>query len=152
MIQKKGFTLIEVLLVVAIIGILAGIVIFAINPARQLAKTNNAKRRVDVNTILNGVYQYAIDNNGAFPSAIVTPPDEGIEICRTGDSYNCTGLINLWELTQYAKYIVAMPEDPVLTSSTVTNGTGYYIKKTADNRIRVTAPNAELNETISVTR
>ncbi len=66
--QSKGFTLLEVLLVVGIISILAGIVILAINPSKQLGDTRNANRRADVNTILNATYQYSIDNNGTFPS------------------------------------------------------------------------------------
>ena len=52
--KKNGFTLIEVLLVVAIIGILAAIVIIAINPRKQLGDPNDATRRADVTTILNG--------------------------------------------------------------------------------------------------
>ena len=58
--SKKGFTLIEVLLVVAIIAILAGIVILAVNPAKQLADTRNAQRRADVNTIINAAYQLSL--------------------------------------------------------------------------------------------
>ena len=76
---KKGFTLLEILLVVAAIAILAGIVILAINPVKQLADTRNAQRSVDVNTILNAVYQYSIDNKGVLPDV----PAAATAICKT---------------------------------------------------------------------
>ncbi len=69
---KTGFTLLEILLVVAAIAILAGIVVVAINPAKQLAQTRNAARRSDVSAILNAIYQYAIDNTGLVPNTIDT--------------------------------------------------------------------------------
>ena len=68
--NQKGFTLIEILLVVAAIAILAGIVIVAINPAKQLGDTRNASRNSAVNTILNAITQYAVDNNGVLPAGI----------------------------------------------------------------------------------
>ena len=68
--QQRGFTLLEILLVVAAIAMYAGIVILALNPNKQLADTRNAQRRADVNTILSAVYQYAIDNDGSLPSSI----------------------------------------------------------------------------------
>ena len=147
--QQHGFTLLEVLLVIGIIAILAGIVIVAINPAKQLAQTRNAQRRVDVNTILNASYQYAIDNNGTVPSTITT---SSTEICETGvASTTCSSssLIYLGVLTDNEEYVVSIPTDP---NSATTNGTGYYILKTANGRITVSAPLAEQGETISVTR
>ena len=128
--NKKGFTLLEILLVVAAISILAGIVIVAINPSKQLGDTRDAQRRSDVNTILNGVYQYSIDENGAMPSADITTTAK--DICVTGGT--CTGLVDLSALVP--KYLVGIPKDP---SSTDVNKTGYTILKTSDGRITVEA-------------
>ena len=141
---SSGFTLLEILLVVAAIAILAGIVILAINPTKQLADTRNAERHVDVNTILNAVYQYSIDTTGTLPTTITTT---ATEICKTGGT--CTGLIDLSVLTTNEKYLTAIPIDPASSS---TDGVGYKINKTSNNRVTVSAPYAENNATISVTR
>jgi prepilin-type N-terminal cleavage/methylation domain-containing protein len=151
-----GFTLLEILLVIALIAILAVIVIFAINPGRQLAQARNAQRKVDVNTILNAVYQYALDNAGILPDNISTVDDPGTcltstntEICITGASDNCTA--DLSSLTNIAKYLVAIPVDPQ-GSYEGSNGSGYLITQDSNNRVTVCAPKAELDETISITR
>lgn len=142
--NQKGFTLLEILLVVAAIAILAGIVILAINPNKQLGDTRNAQRRADVSTILNAVYQYAIDNNGTIPATITTTPTA---ICKTGGT--CTGLVDLSVLTTAEKYLTSIPYDP---NSSTTNSTNYIISKSANGRITVAASGAEQAATISVTR
>jgi len=140
--NQKGFTLLEILLVVAAIAILAGIVIVAINPGKQLADTRNAQRRVDVSTILNAVYQYAIDNRGNIPSKITTTKTE---ICRTTGS----ACVDLSVLTLNELYLTAIPVDP---SATAGEETRYAIFKTANNRITVEALTVENNQTISATK
>jgi len=148
--RAAGFTLLEVLLVVAIIAILAGIVIIAINPGKNLGDSRNTQRSADVNTIINGVYQYSLDNSGSLPSGITTT---ATEICATGAA-SCTGLVDLSVLTASGKYVVSMPKDPQCGTGSVcnTNGTGYKIAKDANNRLIVTAPAAEQGKTISVTK
>ena len=141
---KKGFTLIELLIVIAIIAILAAIVIIAINPAKQLADTRNAQRWSNVNTILNAVHEYSIDNKGNLPANITTTKTE---ICTTGGT--CTGLIDLGVLTTDEKYIVTIPTDP---SGSDADHAGYEIKKSANGRVTIYAPDAEQGETIQVTR
>ncbi len=141
--NNKGFTLIEIILVVAVIAILAGIVIFAVNPTKQLADSRNANRKADVNTILNASYQYTVDNS-SIPANITST---ATEICKTGAA-SCTGLIDMSVLTAAGKYLVSIPVDSKATG----NGAGYRISKDANGKIVVDAPNAENGITISVTR
>jgi prepilin-type N-terminal cleavage/methylation domain-containing protein len=145
---QKGFTLLEILLVVAAIAILAGIVIIAINPSKQLADTRNAQRHSDINSTLNAVYQYAIDHNGALPagtsasSSIATATSTGKEICTNASSTVCANLnfVDLNSVVLNQKYLVGIPVDPNTHS---TDGAGYYIWKSANNRVTVEATNAE---------
>ncbi len=143
--MRRGFTLIELLLVIGIIAILAAIVIVAINPTKQLGDARNAQRRSDVNTILNAVYQYSIDNNGNLPSTITS---SATEICRSGVNVDCTGLINLNALT--GSYIVGLPADPQGATATSTKYT--IMRDATSRRVTVAAPSAEQSATISVTR
>lgn len=149
--RQRGFTLLEILLVVAAIAILAGIVILALNPGRQLADTRNAQRRTDVNTMLNAVYQYAIDNSGTLPATINQAAScdntAANQACATGGT--CTGITDLSVLTTNQRYLTSLPKDP--TAGTA-NGTGYYVVKSANNRVTICAPSAENSVTISVTR
>ncbi|MDP1689180.1 MAG: prepilin-type N-terminal cleavage/methylation domain-containing protein [bacterium] len=155
--KRQGFTLLEILLVVAAIGILAGIVILAINPGKQLGDTRNAQRRVDVNTLLNAVYQYSLDNNGNFPGAIDNSTTT-IQVLGTAVSgCNCTATTTVTSTFACADissslvptYLVDIPRDPKTGSSTNAN---YFINKRGDGRIMVGSCSPEQSATINVTR
>ncbi|MDO8493395.1 MAG: prepilin-type N-terminal cleavage/methylation domain-containing protein [bacterium] len=144
---NEGFTLLEILMVVATIAILAGIVVQAINPVKQLGDTRNAKRHSDVQAIADAVYQYTIDNQGSMPAGITYTDTE---ICKTGFLGSCSGLIDLSPMTASEKYLVAIPIDPRCPDLCAVYGAGYQIKKSLTNRVTVTAPDAENGVVISV--
>ena len=63
--KRKGFTLIEIMIVISIIIILAGLLMPAFNRAR-----NQAKRVECINNLKNigiGIHSYAMDTDGSFP-------------------------------------------------------------------------------------
>lgn len=63
---QKGFTLIELMVVVAIIGILMAAGILAFSNAQQSAR--DAKRKADVDAISKALEQYNQANSGSYPS------------------------------------------------------------------------------------
>jgi prepilin-type N-terminal cleavage/methylation domain-containing protein len=150
---QKGFTLLEILLVVAAIAILAGIVIVAINPGRQLADTRDAQRHSDVFAIASALAQFQI-KEGHLPteldqSSTLVCNDKTFNsqygICKE-DAADCTGTYLVNDLVR--DYIVTIPVDP---SSSDANFSGYVAFKDSSNHVHVCAPYAE-GDPISVTR
>ncbi|MEK7072290.1 MAG: prepilin-type N-terminal cleavage/methylation domain-containing protein [Patescibacteria group bacterium] len=143
---RPGFTLLEILLAVVVIGILVGIVIVATNPDKRSADVRNAQRRSDVRIILNAVHQYYLNNNNSLPASI-TNMETGV----CSDAGVCVGLIKL-SADLVPAYIASLPIDP--SQAAVAGGaTGYTIYKNITNgRVTVKAPWAENSALISLTR
>ena len=143
----RGFTLLEILLVVGIIAILAGIVILAINPSKQLGDSRNAERRSDVLTILNAIYQYAIDNNG-----VLIEINNGSALPISDDcEENGVDAMNLEDyiVTASSTYLTDIPTDPLASGG----DSAYYVVQNDANRITVCALETENNiPIIEVTR
>ena len=142
-IYRRGFTLLEVLVAVVIVGILAGVVLASLSQVRMHGR--DTERSADLGVILNAVYQYTLDNGNQLPASITTTPTN---ICQTGAA-SCTGLIDLSVLTTNQKYLVSIPVDPLSTSTTDTK---YAISKNAAGRVTVSAPNVEGTTTMSYTK
>lgn len=154
--RQQGFTLLEILLVVAAIAILAGIVIIAINPNKQLGDTRNTQRSSDVNAIMNAVYQYSIDNDGNLPTGLdsIYSSAQVLGTVASGANSTCTATTTLaaaLDLSSYLvpTYIVSIPYDPTTGSSA---NTDYYIEKDANGRLTVGSCDPEQNKVINITR
>jgi prepilin-type N-terminal cleavage/methylation domain-containing protein len=115
--KKEGFTLLEMLIVIAVIAVLSAIVIIAINPARQLAQARNVQRASDIRTIYNAVQQYYIDNK-EWPTSSLSSSLQ--DICLEEDTAAQNNCISLNILVP--NYLSAIPRDPLSTDTT-----GYQI-------------------------
>lgn len=144
--EKKGFALIELLVVVGILGVIIGAIIVAVNPLKQFAQANNAKRRADLMNIMNAISQNIVDNNGTFTTTTnclnSIPEDATTTISST--AYNICGCI-------VPDYIGALAVDPSegspagdVSNCGITYDTGYQIIATGTpKRITLIAPYAQ---------
>jgi type IV pilus assembly protein PilA len=143
--KNQAFTLLEILLVVGIIAILAGIVIVALNPTKQFASVRNTQRKANLSELNKALYQYYIDNS-RYPTSVSTTLTE---ICATGatstgHSLNCTNRTDLSYLVP--TYLVAIPTDPQASGTS----TGYLVAKNTANKIHLKADNVELSQTTTI--
>lgn len=67
--KKEGFTLLELLIVIAILAILGAVVIFVLNPAETLRKTRDAQRLSDLATIKTAI--------GLYVTSVANPSLDG---------------------------------------------------------------------------
>jgi type IV pilus assembly protein PilA len=143
----EGFSLIEILIVVALIIILATITIVAINPAKNFRDTRNAQRSADVSQILNAITQYTSEEGNSVTqfgtiATCTANVNEGTAIgTATGNVNLSTRLVD--------EYIVAIPMDP---SGGTAEDTGYVMCVTSGGRVQISAPSAEDGKVISVKR
>jgi len=142
--KEGGFTLVELLVVVAIIAVLAGVVIVAINPAALLQKSRDATRLQDIENM-----------HKALSLALA---DGEIQLTATGSCSSCTTSTGTQAVdgtgwvkftiptgkTGLAKYLPTLPMDPLNTGSNVyTYGSttaGYELNavlESADNTAKM---------------
>lgn len=141
---KKAFTLLEILLAMALIGILLVISIRLINPDKQIGDINNTQRKADVFTIYTAINQYRDANSGNLPAGIT---DEEVKsICKL----DCVTDANKVAISEAIKSYIAfgnIPIDP--QQSDGSDVTGYTIAVTSQGRVVVSAPLAQNTATIN---
>jgi general secretion pathway protein G len=99
--KLKGFTLIEMMVVVAIMAVLAGVSLFALENSRQAAR--DARRKADLEAVRSALELYRADCN-AYPASLSLDGTTDLQ----GTVANC-GAVNT--------YYVDLPKDSDTTRS-----------------------------------
>jgi len=97
----KSFTLVELLIVIAILAVLAAAVVIVLNPAELLAQARDGQRSSDMKTVSDALSLFVIDNPsaslGATQKVYISIPDTsatctniaGLPALPAGWTYNC---------------------------------------------------------------
>jgi prepilin-type N-terminal cleavage/methylation domain-containing protein len=151
----RGFTLIEILVVIGMLAILSTVVLVAINPLRQFAQARNSQRQSNVAAILNAISERIADNGGSFVAPGGNDLACGTDLPDTATDLSDTASSALDIRSCIAPtYLTELPFDPSSGSNTCTDSTctsghydlGYTIQKdSATSRITVCAPGAAEN-------
>ena len=134
--KYKGFSLIEILIVVGLILILAAVTIVAINPAKHFRDTRNSERSTHISEILNAVTQYTaeegrtLDDLGTAGGATI--PNCDSDVVTIGSE---AGNLNLAS-PLVDDYMVEIPVDP---NNGDAEDTGYTICQTSGGRVQIGA-------------
>jgi prepilin-type N-terminal cleavage/methylation domain-containing protein len=100
--KQTGFTIVELLIVIVVIGILAAITIAAFNGVQQ--RTRDTRRLSDIQTVHKALQLYYADN-GSYP-VTATPFGDGLS------DANCTvgSKSTLWVPGLVPKYLSSLPQ------------------------------------------
>jgi len=115
----RGFTLVELILVMAVLGVMATTLIIAINPLGQFQKSRDAQRKSDLRQIQSALEMFRSDN-GSYPTSLT----------------NCSGTY-LGNASCTVKYMSKIPSDPKSGSYVYTPGAApastYTLKACLEN-------------------
>jgi prepilin-type N-terminal cleavage/methylation domain-containing protein len=141
---NKGFSLLEILLVITLLSILFAILVIRVNPRNIIYITEDNQREADALTIYQALEQYAIKNN-TYPESIKNMlNDSSLYICKTS-APNCTNSnqINLSAIL-VPTYMSKLPE-----YSMDVNNSGFYLVQDINGKIGIGGIR-RLNETTFV--
>ncbi len=139
---QSGFTLIEVIVVIALLTILATIVLVAINPTENSKDARNVKRKNDVLQILNAVNQFYV-KEGNLPGNLGTIPESQVADIKTDDSVGNVEAVICSDIVP--TYIASLPFDTggSFSSCAAAYDTKYRITRLPGNRIKVAVAGGE---------
>lgn len=129
--KQKGFTLVEMLVVIAIIAILAGAVLMAINPIATMRKSRDATRLSDMDSLRSAI-SIAL-TEGEMILIDMAAAETSVSSGQAVDG--ATGWVRFTiptDKTGLGRYIPALPLDPT-NDATLATPLVYTFQSTVDN-------------------
>lgn len=160
--KQKGFTLLELLIVIGIIAILAGVAFVALDPLSRFRDARDAKRWSDVTAILSAIKIDQVDNRGPYHWSIgLLSAGNNYEISSATTTTECntkcaaattsaSHCVNLSELSSQG-YLSSLPIAPNGNGSYDSTHTGYYLRRNTNGSVIVGSCDTETSG-ISVQR
>lgn len=152
--QSRGFTLVELLIVIAVISILAAVAFVAIDPATRINEAQDSERWSAVNAVMDGFLQYTVDNDGEYLSGVSADGTTHMVATSSGACSACSAdQCTDFDTLATDGYIASLPTDPDGTASWDGGfgGTGYTLTVATNGIVTVASCGAE-EDAVSVAR
>jgi len=121
--SSRGFTLVELLLVVGLLGILSTVALVAVDPGARIAQARDVQRKADLRQIANALDTYYIDHEEyPHPCALV----QGFGECASANLSQWPAELNVLLEEGYLKTLAADPVNNAFASVFQTNGLSYF--------------------------
>ncbi len=148
--MRRGVTVAEIVVGMALLAILGGVVLIAINPFGQVAGARNTQRNLHLQAIMNSVRQSIAESGSNTFTCTSGPIPETPTQMRSSGGYDIAPCL-------IPTFLTAMPFDPQLAGAHFLSmgqyDTGYVISRASSTgQVTIFAPGAELGATISLTR
>lgn len=108
--MRKGFTLIEMIITIGILGVLASIVLAVVNPLAQFQKSNDARRKGDLSQLQRALEQYYQDH-GQYPHSAGGTGSPTYSIVDFS-KINTNPPVGITWGAQWTPYMNFLPKDP----------------------------------------
>lgn len=132
-----GFTLIQMVVTVAVLAIIVGTVMYNEDPEKRIGKGRDAQRIVELDAITSAIANYQLEYHTLPPDLAIASLGIGEKrvLCSSAAQLTCDGqtkdCIVVDDPNFLGKHLPILPVDP---GKTGTSDTGYYVTR-ADNNI-----------------
>jgi type II secretion system protein G len=124
--KRKGFTLIELMIIISILGVLAALI--SGNFITSLKKGRDARRKADLEQIQRALEMFYEDKK-RYPNSFTITPSSNFSLCESGFALSCQPSEKI--------YMQKVPSDPVPGNYYVytSNDQSYQIYSCLENRL-----------------
>lgn len=163
--NKKAFTLIELLIVIAIIAIIAAVVFVALDPLTRFQDARDSSRWTDVGAVISAIKVDQVDNGGSYVTAVSDMTNVEVYMigtCTTGATATSVtdycdtnptqaACVDLTDLVTEG-YLSSVPVSPNGSGTWSDSLTGYTIEKRGNGILFVRGCESENSDEIEVGR